>query len=369
MFAETHDGSTAAAARADAVLAAAARADSQARARLAAAIDDLFLAEEARPDERQRLAMVALLARLVASIEDDLRQRLGSLLSGSIREEILVALGTARLAIAAPILEDAGALRDPELVAVLAVRVGEHRLAEILRRPGGPESVGAAERPEPWIDSGDPAIAEAAMALLIAESRRIDQLHQPLVGCTDLPADLQHRLTWRIAAALRRWLIEVQSVSTPQADAAIAEAARASLAVYDEGEALEPAAMRLALELTRAGSVDPDLLLARALDDGRPAPIAALVALRAAVPFDVARQALLEPDGARLTVLLRAGSVGREVALALLQTLGDAHGQPPLAELPAYDLIDAVQARAAALPWRIDPGYRAAIAELEGGKR
>lgn len=367
MAADSPDGSTALA-RAEALLAAASRADSRARARLSVAIDDLFLPEDTRPDERQRRAMAALLDRLVISVEDDLRQRLGVLMASSAPAEVLIALGTARIAIARPILEDSGALRDPALIEMLAARVGEHRLVEILHRAGGPEEPGAAERPEPWIDSGDPDVAEAAMALLIAESRRVDQLHQPLIGGTDLPADLLHRLTWRIAAALRRWLVDVQQVPTPQADAAIAEAARSSLIVHDEGETLEAAAMRLALELSHDRALDQDMLLSRALDEGRPALIAGMLALRAAVPFDLARQALLEPDGARLTVLLRAGGVGRDAALALLQAMGHAHGQPYV-ESPAFDLIAEDQARAAALPWRIDPGYRMAIAELEGAAR
>lgn len=364
MPAMVNTGSDEDAARATALLRAAARADFRADARLAAAVDDLFLAEEMRPDEGRRRAMAALLRQLVASVEDDLRERLVARLGGVAGEEVLAALATARVAIAAPILEDAGVLRDPQLVAVLAARVGEYRLAELLRQRGGLGEREAVGRPAAWIDSADATVAEATTALLIAESRRIDPLHRPLIGGTDLPADLHHRLTWRIAAALRRWLVAIQSVPAPEADPAIADAVTASLALHDEGRTLEAAALRLARVLTDDPAADLDAVLLRALDDGRPALLAGLIALRAAVPFDVARQALLEPDGARLTVLLRAGGVGRAAAIELLHAIGEAHGRSP-ADPTGFDLIDEHQVRAVVMPWRSDPAYRAAIVELE----
>ena len=55
-----------------------------------------------------------------------------------------------------------------------------------------------------------------------------------------LPADLQHRLAWRVAAAVR------PATADPDADRAIAEATNRHLGAHDEGDRIEAVATRLA---------------------------------------------------------------------------------------------------------------------------
>jgi hypothetical protein len=46
------------------------------------------------------------------------------------------------------------------------------------------------------------------MAVLVARSRRLDRFQEPVLARTELPAELQHRLVWTIAAARRAYLVD-----------------------------------------------------------------------------------------------------------------------------------------------------------------
>ena len=41
------------------------------------------------------------------------------------------------------------------------------------------------------------------MELIIARSRRFDRFQEPDMGQVELPAELQHKLVWLVAASLR----------------------------------------------------------------------------------------------------------------------------------------------------------------------
>lgn len=344
---------------AERLLADAARANYGGRKRLAALVD-LFLPDEMRLTDYQRVTVRRFIARLVAAIEHDLRRRL---LEGDVagfRPELLAALASARLSLALPVLERARALRDVELVSLLLARVEEQRLANRVRVGGE-----SGRLVEALLADEDARVSGAAMALLIAESRRGFIFDEPVLPRTDLPAELQYRMVWWVAAALRDYMIRLHGVDHARADAAIVEAANASLAGYDEGETLESAALLLAHVVAERGWLDDQVLVA-ACSEGRLALFVALIAARGGIEFEAARGLALPPFGDRLIVLLRALGIARDATAAILLALGESDAGLE-DQLDAFDALTEARAIEIVRPWRVGGGYRMAIAALAAG--
>jgi len=360
MYAEDDQGTAAAPVGAERLLADAARAAHGGRKRLAALVD-LFLPESMRLTDHQRVTIKRFIVRLIGAIEHDLRQRLIAGHAGRFSAEAVAAIGSARVSIALPVLERARALHDIELVSLLLARVEEQRLANALRRNANE----GGRLVEALLADEDPHISQAAMALLIAESRRFFVFDEPVLSRTDLPADLQYRLVWWVAAALRDYLTRQHGIDPAQADAALMDAASGSLSGYDEGETLEASALQLAYLMADRGWTD-DKVLQAACEEGRLALFVAILAVRGGLDFEAARGMALPPYGERLIVLLRALDVGRDAAGAIALAL--AEGSDSIAEqMAAFDALTRDQALALLQPWQIDTGYRMAIAALAAG--
>jgi len=318
-----------------------------ARARLAAAAADLALPAPYRLTEWQRRTVARLLADLLRRIEEALRAGLEGAFADA---AVGAALGSAHLPIAEPILADDERLLDPPLTAALLRRAEEHRLGAAADQALLGELAG----------DSDEIVAAEAMSLLILETGRVDRFGDPTIGRSDLPAEIQHRLAWRVAAALRLYLVRQHRIPPGEADSALAAAVAAFLAGYDEGGGAEAAALRLARRLDELGRLD-DSILARLLPEaGLPALVAAL-AVRSGLAAADAAALLADRNGAVL--LLRASGCRRETAAGLLLRLDPADSALP-ERLDGFDSVSAAQAAAGLGAWRADPAYRSAIVEL-----
>jgi uncharacterized protein (DUF2336 family) len=332
------------------------------RERFAVAATDLLLPERSRLSEWQRSTASALLQRLVRSIEDSLRAALVQRFRDE--EALHAALGSANVAIALPLLERSGVLRDGELGTVLVRRVEEHRYW----KENAPSS--SEDLPAELVRDADDAIAAEAMSLLLARSRRFDRFQEPLLGQTDLPAELQHRLVWATAAALRHYMVQQHQISSGAADAAISTAAGAMIAGYDEGRTLEASCMRLCRALFAAGRLE-SRDLSRMLEEGMLPLFVAAIAVRSAVDYSAAWEVLSDSQGRGPALLLRAGGIARPEAAAILLTLNSrgrlfsgVEGDAAAAQLDLFDSTTEAAALEVLRPWQVDPGYRAAIARL-----
>jgi uncharacterized protein (DUF2336 family) len=336
-----------------------------ARERFAVAAADLLLPDQARLTEWQRLTAAALLTRLVHGIEDALRVRLAARFEG--HDAVHAALSSARVPIALPILERAGALRDADLGNVLVRRVEEHRFwkAHVPRE--------GADYLFELVRDADEEVAAEAMELVIARSRRFDRFQEPDIGQVDLPAELQHKLVWLIAAALRHYIVQQHGLVA--VDGAIEEEASALIAGHDEGAILEARAMRLARLLHRAGRLDGAILV-RILAEGMlPLFIAGLATLTA-LEHDAAWEVIADPRGRGPAILLRAAGLSREDAARILLL---ANSRGPLvsgaeagateAQLELFDSLDPANADEVLRLWRADPGYRAGVARISTRSR
>jgi uncharacterized protein (DUF2336 family) len=332
-----------------------------ARERFAVAATDLLLPDQARLTEWQRLTAAALLTRLVRGLEDELRFRLAARFES--HEALHAALSSAHVAIALPILERAQVLRDAELSNVLVRRVEEHRYWKAHAPALGDEDLLFE-----LVRDADDEVAAEAMELVIARSRRFDRFQEPVMGAVELPAELQHKLVWMVAAALRHYVVQQHQVAA--VDVAIEETASALIAGHDEGGTLEARAVRLASRLHSAGRLDGALLV-RSLAEGLLPLFLAGVGTLCALDYAAAWEVLADPRGRGPAILLRAAGVEREPAAEILLLLnGRGHllsgpeGDAAAEQLGLYDTLDRDAARDVLRLWQADPGYRASVARI-----
>lgn len=325
--------------------------DAAVRERLSVAAADLAVPDTFRLTEWQRTTLSALILKLVRTIEDELRASLAASLDPA-RQGLLAALSSAHVPIALPILQRAGLFRDQALLDALMRRVEEHR-----RFRGG-----SSRLLTDLVRDGDEAVSEQAMAIIIAQSRRFDRFAEPIAADTELPAEIEHRLVWRIAAALRVYIIEQHQVAPAEADEAVSAAAGALLARYDEGESLEARSLRLASLLDARGRLTDNLIEAALAEGMLPLFIAALAA-RAALSYQSAWAVLSDPMERGPVLLLRSGAFGRDSAAAILLSLSSS-AEAAAAQLDRFDVTAPAEAQAALRVWQVDPAYREAVSDL-----
>lgn len=328
----------------------AARLLASARTRLHAITADLALPNEHRLTEWQRTTVAALLATLVRDLEDELRGHLLEQPPPTVPEALRAALASAALPLAVPVLKSTPLVAEPQLVGLLMRRAEEHRLTGTSLEQGVLAILAGDD---------DAAVAAAAMGLLVARNSRFDAFQEPVVGRSDLPADLRYRLLWTVAAALRGYMVGQHRLDAGLVDQWVAAAVGVALPGYDEGAGVEARAVRLAGLLAARGRID-DGLAARAGEEGNLPLLLALLAYRAGLPLESAWELLTDEAGAPL--LMRGAGVGRAAAGTILLRLGGA--STAAARLDRFDTLSETQAARLIAPWRVDPAYRAAIAVL-----
>lgn len=371
----------------------AARALDSVESRIGRAASDLFHDDAVTLSDQHRAQIAQLIRALIGAIEDELRIRLIAGLeaaepptNGAFPSEIPLApapgaahphpdaaliaqLGSTATPIALPLLEPTPLLREPDLVAAMLRRVDEHRLALMLGRDSPYHVADLAQR---LLDIGDPAIAEATMALLIAESRRYDQFGDPALARTDLQPGPHRKLLWAVAAALRHYLVAGQGMAEARADLLLASAVRGLLAEHDDADTLEARADALAKLLDARDLID-DRLLVDALEEGWLALFTAAIAARAGMDSSGVWSMVTDPGGLMLGTVLRAIDCAREAAVTMLYRIGSAEGVAEdiiVARAEAFDRLGRREAAEAVLIWRLDPNYRRAVIEIgEGGRR
>ncbi|WP_162527228.1 DUF2336 domain-containing protein [Sphingomonas solaris] len=333
------------------------------RARQAMVAADLFMPADARLRDDDRVAIAGLLTTLVGQVEADLRMRLAGAAAAA-APLLAHALATPDPAIAGSVAEQAGARGDSALVAVLAQRAAERRLVARLRRDRDRDAAIGQAPPVPTTllaTDTDPAIAPAARALAA-----IDPVGDglPAAGAAMLPAEVQHRLVWRVAATLRAQAIARHGLAGIDIDPLIAHAAGAALAGYDEGVTPAGLALALARAVAAAGRLDGGLAVS-AIAAGEAGFAAALLAVAGGVGFAAAWEMMLDPDPTRLLLLCRAADFPAVAAADIVQRLAAGADDEGLAgRLDSYDAITPRRAAAAISLWRLDPAYLEAIAEI-----
>ena len=306
-------------------------------ARLTGAIEDFFLADDSRLDERTRIDLGHVIAAVVQGIETDIRRHGGRVLSARGADAQAERLLRGHEDVVRR-LSRAGLLRNRQLMDELIAQVRCDLVAAALPpvatlREQASLLVRLAE-----VDDG--VVAAAARALLAAETRRRSAAEQGGVPAGILPAELHHQLVWWVAASIRESQVAVTGEDAA-VDRAIVEAAQRSLAAHDEGQRPEAIAMRLASAIDARADELGDLLV-DALGDRRLLLFIAVLGRAVDLDFTGARAIVLEPEGDRLWLALRAAAVDRPTLARIALALADAD---PRRDIESFaDDLDAIAA-------------------------
>jgi hypothetical protein len=310
---------------------------------------DFFLSPAARLSEQERALMTAMLAELVAMLADEF---------------------TVALADAEPANDDgeqmldrlwkAGLLDIPELIAILLRRAEEERISAAIKARSG------SSRPrflQSLVSDEDADVSAAAMAAILARSRRRDRFDGPRLTFDDLSAEAAVALVNAIAAALRADLS--RRLDAAVADERLSEAARSLLSTHDEANRLEARLFDLVHALERAGRLDAELIRS-ALNEGEVSLLAEALARRSGIGFDSAWELLAGGDG-RLALLLRMAAIERDLAGEVIAGAAEVVGSAPETEIQAFDRLSGEEVERSRKWLRLDPGYRSAIAAMSAG--
>lgn len=347
--AETHEAT-----RADCVLQ---RLDAGGRQLEDAAID-LFLPTAHRVTDRVRASVSSMLDGVAGAVERDMRSFLAPRLEG--HPELVASLSSASVAIALPLLADACSLRHPPLIALALRRAGEFILAQRLA-PARAQADRAGDALP--VDDGDPDVAAAAAALMIAEARRIDRFGEAALLVDDLDAELAHWLVWQVAAALRRYLCVQHEIDSARADALLVQAADAVFAAHDEGRGLHASAAWLATTLAARDRVD-GTLIADLLVAGQATAFTAALASASGLSSGNVWNIVSDPTAGRLALLLRAIGASRDAAATVLLLVMDGRIEAAT-EIERFDVCRTAEASRAIAPLALPGAYRAAMRALD----
>lgn len=275
----------------------AANATSRARRRRAAEVRDLLSDAEARLDERKRTAAGACLDAIVGALDRLIRARAIAWLAEHNADHAGARLAELTVDMTS-MLADGGILSETALIEEVLGRVGEALLAERLPIdfPGETDAGGLVLR---LTASRDAKVAGAARAFLAADAARRAEIDgEPSTG--DLPSALRAHLAWPMVAILRGAL--PYDAAT---DLALAHAAAQVVGSIGEVHPLEATAMRLAKSLAPEGDELP-MLIVDALGDRRLSLATALIAWALGTDYSAVREVVLDPEGERLWLMLRA---------------------------------------------------------------
>lgn len=323
--------------------------------RRAGAVADLRLDDDARLTERIRFEVTARLRTLVETIARDLLRQVERLTDdGAAASELRPSDIFDRL-------RRAECLTDPDLVTELVAQIRQALLTEALPI----ESI-AGDAPSLLVrltEAPDRIVAAAARGVLVAEGRiRVAGLEGEAVA---LPTDHYHALVWTVAAALR-------DGDDPARDKALVQAAERMLAAPDAEDHPFAATMRLAGAIDARAAELPELLV-ESLSDRQLGLFIALLTHATGIEIDVVREIVLEPEGDRLWLVLRALEMDRATIARIGLSLCEADGRRDVDGFA--DAIEAIvaippeDARRAIASLRLPRPFRRAMERLEGVER
>ena len=304
--------------------------------RLATVRRDFFLDPADRLTEQERALMSAMMADLTHTLAAEIAGA-GALASSAAEP------GRINAALFA-----SGLFDRPGLVSLMLRRADEHRIAATFASHGGPRRLPLLSR---LVGDEDPAVAAAAMALVVARGRRRDGFGQPRIELSDVdPADVAP-LVHAVAAAL-------SPSGRVEADYAAAAGKVAAAVRFDES--LDQAVAALADALGR-GERDQEQLIEDASGEGE-APLAAqLIARRSGISPQAAWDHLLDTGEGGLALLARMADLGRRAAARLIADFGSTAGAASVEEeMARFDTLGEDEVADALAHWRLPREFRIA---------
>ncbi|AFN57094.1 uncharacterized protein (DUF2336 family) [Zymomonas mobilis] len=327
--------------------------------------EDLLIPTSLRLNEIERYHIIKIFEHITIAAENEIRLYLVDLLEDNAPLSVIMLLNDPTKHLTLEWLSDSILLRDQTFVAMLIRRMRTSFLQKNCHKREYHKSPKNSDIIDSLIGQMDADIALSAMVLLIAESRQISHLNNPILSRTDLSAELQYKLLWWVAACLRSCLLEAQ-LSEEQVDLALSKAVRQALTQYDEGSTLEARALKLARHLHKYRKLSDEFILQSAMD-GHTALMVAALAIRSGVNHHYIWDIVLNEDESPLLLLLKAIGMPRQIAASLaFQLTGHSLDNHQIAEkVKAFEALSQSDADKALALWRLDECYRESICEIE----
>ncbi|WP_162888105.1 DUF2336 domain-containing protein [Sphingomonas mesophila] len=297
---------------------------------------DFFLDPVDRLTEQERALMLAMLGDFVAGLAAEIAAAANS------------GFAMPDLAPVTAALTSSGQLDRPGLVSLMLRRADEHRIAVAFAGPGGPRALPMLSR---LVGDSDPAVAAAAMALVVARGRRRDGFGQPRIELSDLdPADVAP-LVHAVAAAL-----SPSGVAEARFAAAAANIATAAC----PADSLDQAVASLADALVRSDR-DSERLIEDSSGEGEAALAAHLIARRSGITPQAAWDHLLDAGEGGLALLARMAGLSRKAAARLIADFGSTIGTASVEdEMARFDGLEDEEVAAQLAHWRLPRDFRIA---------
>ena len=332
-------------------------AERAAEERLAVAIDDIFLSQPGRLDDRTRAATLRLTEATVCAIERQVAGDAAHALAAIGRHDAAGVLQSNE-PIAWPRLRDAGLMHDAELIAELIAQTRidllDESLAMLRVHDSGPTLATT------LVERGTGVQRAAAVAYLVADGTRRLALDGRRAA---LPAGLYARAVWWVAAALREQMGRAGGI---EADAALCEAAQQCIARHRDAPVEVTAAA-----LVRALAPTPEEraeLMVHALDSARTTLFAMLLADALGIDAAAARGLVLDPASDRLWLALRAAELSRDAIARAGFLLSEADRERDVLALiemlDGFAALEPLVAAQALSELRLPQDFRAAVRAL-----
>ncbi len=345
----------------------------ESRTRLFENMTDLFLSPENRLTERERAMMEDILAKLLHDLEMTVRRDLAERLAAKEEapRELVRLLANDDIDVAQPLLRQSRLLQDEDLIEIVRYRSHEHRLVVAAREglsPAVSEALvhyGDEAVIEALINNKDAAISQQALAYLVAEARRVDRFHEPLLQRADLPPVLAHRMFWWVSASLRQAILTKFPLTLDMVDEAIGETTRAVL------QAPDSEAHRLSRSLATRGKLNEEFVVQNLRHGFVSAALSGLAEL-CGIDLVTVRRIVFDPGGEALAAACKAAGFSRSgYSAVFLLTREPQKHQPTiwparLEELLAlFNTLTSQQAKTVIRFWMRDDEYQAAVAAIE----
>ncbi|MEO8141374.1 MAG: DUF2336 domain-containing protein [Sphingomicrobium sp.] len=303
---------------------------------------DFFLDSGERLTEQERALMTAMLHDLVATLAVAIRAAAGVISDPPAPAYLADTLGRA------------GLLDRTGLIRLMLRRADEQRILTAFAGHAGPRRLPLLPK---LVSDSDPAVAAAAMELVVARGRRRDGFGQPRVDLSDLERRDARALAHAVAAMLS---------PDAQADGRFATAASKVVDALDPDESLDRAVESLVEALGRTDRAD-EALVEAASGEGEVALVAMLIARRAGINQPAVWDHLVNAGEGGLALVARMAGFGRRAAARLIADLGSTTGGWSVEEeIARYDALGAEEVATALKHWQLPPDYRAAVRDLRG---
>ena len=310
--------------------------------RLATVRRDFFLDPVERLSEQERALMTAMLRDLIATLTSSIRAAIGGKLPD---------LEPARVE---ALLNAAGLLDRPQLIRLMLRRADEQRILSAFAGHAGPRRLPLLPK---LVSDSDPAVAAAAMALVVARGRRRDGFGQPRVDLSDLDRRDARALAHAVAAAIS---------PAAASDGKYANAAARTFDSIKPEESLDQAVEALIDALDATDRADESLIEA-ASGEGEVALVAQIIARRAGINQPAVWDHLVNAGEGGLALIARMAGLGRRAAARLIADLGSTSGAGSVEdEIARYDGLGADDVAAALMHWQLPSDYRAARNSIGG---